>query len=281
MVHIRTIARRMPARCLWNFAVATMAAALLVLGVNAQTSATDGTTPASLASGAAPGAQGLSDFERINIFNGNLAANFSILNVGGRGRAGYAITLSIEQRWRSVNGSFDPFHDGNLIYYSAAEANWWTGLKPGYSPGVVQARTVSSEPWPCDPHVYSGTFYASALTRLTFTSPDGSDHELVDSQTNGAPHVFGVCGFTTYSRGTVFVSNDGSGTTFIADQAIVEDNTTFGIGGVTGVLIFSDGTRYRVEGGLVKSIRDRNGNQVVLTYGTNPQDAITQVAWRP
>src|SRR5262249_6138268 len=110
---------------------------------------------------------------------------------------------------------------------------------------------------------------------LTFTSPDGSDHELVDVQTNGSPHVFGVCGNANYSRGTVFASNDGSGTIFVADSAIVENNTYYGIFPVYGNLIFADGTRYRVDEGLVTSIRDRNGNQVLLTYGTNPQDPIT------
>jgi RHS repeat-associated protein len=265
----------MSGKYLWKFAAATMTAALLISGANAQTSATDGTTPASMAPGAGPGTQSLSDFEHINIFNGNLAADFSILHVGGRGKAGYEITLSLERHWRSVNGSYDPFHDGNLIYYSGAESGWWTGLVPGYSPGVVQSRTVADEVWPCDPSVYGGTFYAKTLTRLTFTSPDGSDHELVDVQTNGSPHIFGVCGSANYSRGTVFASNDGSGTIFVADSAIVENNTTYGIYPVTGNLIFADGTRYRVDAGLVTSIRDRNGNQVVLTYGTTPQDPIT------
>jgi RHS repeat-associated protein len=39
--------------------------------------------------------------------------------------------------------------------------------------------------------------------------------------------------------------------------------------------MFADGTRYRVDNGLVTSIRDRNGNVLTFTYGTDPTNAIT------
>ncbi len=220
--------------------------------VQGQTSATDGTTPATLAPGAPAGSYSLSDFEHINLFNGNLSASFRLLQVTGRGNAQYNMTLPIQQRWRAVNGAIDPFQDGNLIYFSAADSNWWDGIKPGYGPGVVQARTVGDQPGNCNPQLYSGQFNSVVLTRITFTSPDGSEHELVDTSTNGAVHIFGICGDQTFSRGKVFVSKDGSsGLTFIADQNITEDNRTFGIFTPSGVLKFADGTQYRVDGGLV------------------------------
>lgn len=247
----------------------------LLGSVQAQTSATDGTTPAALAPGAPAGAYSLSDFEHINLFNGNLSASFPLVKVGGRGNAKYNMMLPIEQHWRALNGSVDPFHDGNLIYFSVAESNWWDGIKPGYGPGVVQARTVGDQAGNCNPQLYSGQFNAVVITRITFTSPDGSEYELVDAQTNGAPHIFGICGDQTFSRGKVFVARDGSGLTFIADQNMVEDNRTFGIGTPSGVLKFADGTQFRVDGGLVTSLRDRNGNKLSFTYGTDPQNALT------
>jgi len=44
----------------------------LVCGVRAETSSTDGTTPLVLTAGAPTGSYPLSDFDNINIFNGNL-----------------------------------------------------------------------------------------------------------------------------------------------------------------------------------------------------------------
>ena len=250
--------------------------ALAGTSVQGQTSATDGTTPATLAPGAPAGSYSLSDFEHINLFNGNLSAAFKLVQVTGRGNAQYNMTLPIQQRWRALNGAIDPFNDGNLIYFSQPESNWWDGIRPGYGPGVVQSRTVGAEPGNCNPQLYSGVFYPAVITRITFTSPNGSEHELVDEQTNGAVHHFGICGDQTFSRGKVFVSRDGtSGLTFVADQNITEDNRTFGMGTPSGVLKFPDGTQYRVDGGLVSSIRDRNGNKLTFTYGTNPQDPLT------
>ncbi len=171
------------------------------------------------------------------------------------------MTLPIEQHWRTVNGAFADSL-GNIWNYSYAEANWWDGLKPGYSPGVLQSRTAASDPGNCDPTIYGGEFNGKVLTRLTFTSPDATEYELVDALTNGAPHFFGQCGSQTFSRGRVFVSHDGADLTFIADQPVTENNTTWGIGVVSGVLMFPDGSQYRVDGGLVTSIRDRNGSTV-------------------
>jgi len=242
----------------------------------AQTSATDGTTSAAVAPGAPAGAYGLSEFEHINLYNGNLNASFKLVHVGGRGSAAYTMTLPIEQHWKAVNGSYDPLHDGNIVYYSGADSHWWEVLKPGYSPGVVQRRTVAGQPGNCNPEQFGGGgFNSEVLTRITFTAPDGSENELVDSQTNGSPHGFGICGFQTFSRGNNFIAKDGSATTFISDQPIEENNINYGADVVTGVLLFADGTRYRIDDGLVSWIRDRNGNKLTFGYGTNPADPIT------
>lgn len=115
------------------------------LEIAAQTSATDGKTPTGLAPGTPAGSYSLSGFDNVNLFNGNLNFSLPLINVRGRGGAAYTATLPIEQRWRTVSGSFD-LGGGNFVYYSNPESNWWTGLKPGYGPGVVQARSVADGP---------------------------------------------------------------------------------------------------------------------------------------
>ena len=73
--------------------------ALLSFGVSAQTSNTDGATPAGLSPGAPAGSYSLTGFENVNLYNGNLNVSLPLLSVGGRGSAGYTVTLSIEQKW--------------------------------------------------------------------------------------------------------------------------------------------------------------------------------------
>ena len=200
-------------------AVILIFVALVASSSGQQTTALDGTTPPSLAPGTPTGSYDLSDFEHLNLFNGNLNVSLKLLNVSGRGGAGYTVTLPIESHWHAVNSVSDPLHDGNLVYSSWADTTWWdfNGTKPGYGPGVVQRRTAATQPGNCNPELYGGgQFNSAVLTRITFTAPDGSEHELVDAQTGGAVHIFGICGSESFSRGKVFTSNDGAAMTFIA-----------------------------------------------------------------
>ena len=72
----------------------------------------------------------------------------------------------------------------------------------------------------------------------------------------------------TASRGKVFVSKDGSGVTFISDVDVL-DAYGFAIDEIypSGYLLLKDGTRYRIDGGSVSSIKDRNGNKVTFSGG--------------
>src|SRR4030095_15400119 len=69
---------------------------------NAQASVTDSSTPLGLAPGAPAGSYALSAVDNINYFNGNLNFRLPLVSVGGRGDAGYTMTLPIDQRWRVV-----------------------------------------------------------------------------------------------------------------------------------------------------------------------------------
>src|SRR6266498_4485560 len=78
--------------------VALFAALAIVAG--AQTSPTDGSTPLGIAPGAPAGSFALSDFENVNLYNGNLNFQLPLLRVGGRGGAGYTMTLKLDSKDR-------------------------------------------------------------------------------------------------------------------------------------------------------------------------------------
>ena len=74
-----------------SFAGIFIVLALLSFGVSAQTSNTDGATPAGLSPGAPAGSYSLTGFENVNLYNGNLNVSLPLLAVGGRGSAGYTV----------------------------------------------------------------------------------------------------------------------------------------------------------------------------------------------
>jgi hypothetical protein len=279
---------------------------LLASGVAAQTgtigSANDGMTPSASAPGSPPGSYALSDFEVINPYNGHVSLAFPLLKVGGRGAAGYTMTLPIDQTWTArqftiayqcMNGSCP----GPETYYDAT-LNWWTGLRPGFTAGVVQGRRVggfdtqgcnqTAELWGIGHRYLPNTVCGgnniniigtiNTLTRLTFVGPDNSEIELRDQATDGQP-ISGACNSQTpgFNRGRTFVSADGSGLTFVSDADILDIDCSgaYPVGltansnvfSVSGYLHFSTGTIYRIDGGKVSWIRDPDGNQT--TFGDN------------
>src|SRR5688572_19763162 len=127
-----------------------------------QSTATDGYTPSALTPGAPAGSYALSDFENINFYNGSFNFHLPLRQVQGRGGAGYTMMLPLEQHWR-----VEHWFGANIPLY-----NWWIGIKPGYGPGVLQARQVSE--------MCTGTLgeIRQSLTKLTFTATDGTEYEL-------------------------------------------------------------------------------------------------------
>ncbi|MFY9619573.1 MAG: RHS repeat-associated core domain-containing protein [Pyrinomonadaceae bacterium] len=247
---------------------------IAVLGVNVMAqnnSNTDGATPMSLTPGSPAGSYALSGFDNINLFNGNLNFHLPLLSVNGRGDARMQITLPIEKRWRVgsfVAPIFAP-NAGDTIYW--AESNWWSGLKPGYGPGVLHGR-VSYMPAPfCDFSNQTSGSGGRILTRLTFTTPDGTEYELRDQATGGKPIDHNSpCVQWGASRGQIFTSADGTAATFISDTTIYDNawaqGEDYSVFYPTGFLVLRNGTRYRIENGLVKWMRDRNGNKLTFAY---------------
>ena len=244
---------------------------LLVGSASAQTShATDGTTPLGLTPGSPSGSYALNGFDNINLFNGNSNITLPMLHVGGRGGAQMTMMLALNTKhWHMEAYTLD----GSTYYH--AQPNWWATLNPGYGPGVLLGRSTGDGTHRCrrnvSPYDYYN-IYLRTLTRLTFIAPDGTEYELRDQSTSGQPLSWVACNnnFVGASRGRVFTSADGTSMTFISDAAIYDSTDPGldmgGVFGASGYLLMHDGTRYRLDGGLVTWIRDRNGNKLSFTY---------------
>ena len=105
-------------------------------------SVTDGSTPLGLSPGMPAGSYALSDFDAVNLYNGNLGFRLPLLSIGGRGSTGYAMTLRLEQKW-VVDKEVTP---GEPTMYTP-NPNWWTidGFKPNYSVGRLETRQGGSK----------------------------------------------------------------------------------------------------------------------------------------
>jgi RHS repeat-associated protein len=257
------------------------------------TSLTDATTPPAIQAGQPVGSYVLSGFETVNLYSGHLNFTLPLLKVIGRGTAGFTMKLPIERTWIIEN-----HQNGNQPVYVAFStpgpdgALWGTGFKvKRYTPGRVLARTVADtangtfdfKAKGCNVVTSTATqvFYTGqTLTRLTFVESDGTEHQLVDTATNGTPANGppGNCNATpdqTSSRGTTFVSTDSTAMTFIADLPVWDQNYVYSLAhktpyAVSGWLEFPDGTKYRIgSGGEVDSVQDRNGNYTTICYPTS------------
>jgi hypothetical protein len=243
----------------------------LAQGATAQTS-TAGKTPLGLAPGAPEGSYSLSGFDQINFYNGSLNFALPLMHIGGRGAAGYTMMFRPSQpKWQVQHVITQQCNqEGCWVtgehYYPTT--NWWV-IEPGYSPGVLVGRKAGegqAHPSGCP----IGTdFWGSALTRISFTAADGTEYELRDQRLGGQPQIWEgtSCNSQGALRGRVFVSGDGTSMTFISDADIYDswfrNPQTFY---PSGYLLFSDGTRYRIDEGKVSWIRDTNGNKVTFTY---------------
>jgi RHS repeat-associated protein len=222
--------------------------ALMTTASRAQTSATDGATPAGLKPGAPAGSYSLSGFDNVNLYSGNLNFQMPLLGIGGRGGAGMTVTLKIDsEHWRVEKDS-----SGGTTSYDVTP-NTWEGIHPGYGPGVLQGRracAIMAQTNRC----------GSSLTRLTFTTSDGTEYELRDQLYSGQPRGAGT------ALGTVFVSADGAAATFISDATIYNPSAGPDLIYPSGYLMLADGTRYRIDYGVVTWLRDHNGNKLSFTY---------------
>jgi RHS repeat-associated protein len=246
-------------------------------GRSQTTTPADGSTPLGLSPGAPAGSYSLSGFEHINPFNGNLNFYLPLASITGRGGAQGAVMQSIdEKRWNVkhqvvYNSQLQEFED----VYTPHPVFWSIG--PGYSPGILIGRQSGGGGITyCSGH--SLPAFSQTLTRLTFTAADGTEYELRDQQTSGQPLTIpNPCSFVAPTRGTVFVTADGSAATFISDSVISDKVSANGAGRIypSGYLMLRDGTKFRIDGGNVTWMRDRNGNKLSFTYSSGRITTIT------
>jgi len=255
--------------------------AFLISGwsVEAQTSKpTDGSTPLALQAGRPSGSFSLSGFDNINPYNGSLNFSLPLLSIVGRGGASHTIMLPIERHFM-VERYVDPWGGIWLSPIDGREEE----IKPNYGPGVMAIRyggrpaTACPTPTPEEGGGEGGAplYYGGTVTRLSFTAPDGTEMELRDVQTGGQTHSNSNYNCDTnpsYNRGKVFVSVDGSAATFISDNDVYDQVMVIDMPeqyAIYGYLMLRDGTRYRIDNGLVTWIRDRNGNKISFQYDTS------------
>lgn len=243
----------------------------------------DGFTPAGLQPGSPAGSFRLGGMDTVNPYNGHLNFSLPLLQVGGRTSAGYTIQQLIASKWTVTYSVTHDDHGGSFEYFEPTNGGWGY-LGAGYSPGILVGRQSNANTRIC----YNQTndplpFPVTSLTRLTFTWPDGTETELRDQQLGGQPAAVPDCPSGGANRGKIFTSSDGRSATFISDDDIID---TFVVQqspvefGASGYLRLRDGTVYRMDGGQVAWIRDRNGNKLTFGYGTYGVSSITDSVGR-
>lgn len=232
------------------------------------------TTPSAIEPGSPASSYPLSGFEHYSPYTGKISFAFPLHHVGGRGTAAYDMTLNLQSLWAAEGLLNRPPHASQSTEYWS----WWNGPGPGYGAGLLMGRRGNAF-GPCG--TYPSEIQYSTAT-LTFTSPDGTEMEMRDTNTDGAPYTLpNYCtpsGNQTWDagRGTVFASRDGTSATFVSDTRIL-DGISAGAPTFTasGYLMFRDGTTYRIDNGNVTWLHDRNGNQISFTY--NVQNEVTGI----
>ena len=245
------------------------------------TNVLDGFTPAGLQAGSPTGSFPLSGFDVVNPYNGNLSLSLPLLKAGGRGSAGYTLRQPITTQWTVTYSRVDNGMGGVYEFYEPTRN---AGPQPRwYSAGTMVGRMAQDEinSWICYGYYDPVYIPAKTLTRLTFVGPDGTSYEFRDQLLQGAPASVPSCATSSANRGKVFTTWDGQSATFISDDDIYDSIVVQGspqMFGPSGYLKWRDGTVYRMDGGEVSWIRDRNGNKLTFTYGgtiNSPQTVIT------
>ncbi len=271
----------------------------------AANSVLSGPTPPALAPSTPANVYTLSGFDSVDSYSGRLSVALPLHQIGGRGEAGYTMTLGVSNpAWTIENYAVvtQQGEGGDYLYAynSAASADWWHPLRPLYSPGyVVKKRSFTALKY-CA--TAESSFYTRTMTHMVFLRPDGSEMPLYSVYSPGVIED-SDCSFDhVLDRGTVFRSEDGSGTWFHYDasactpalgETSVFDHNEASLGltdvedpGVCGTLYFPNGIRYLIDRARVVKIIDRHGNLDSLTYDgmlltsvTDPIGRVTTVSY--
>jgi RHS repeat-associated protein len=218
-------------------------------------------TASGIAPGSPAGSYALSGFDTVNLFDGHVNVQIPVLTIGGRGEAGYTMTLPVPASFYSVAYNPGPVNYGWFLTPT------WTPNGP-LTPGYLELRAnVSVGSCGSGPGEGQNTDMI-----LVFSDQNGTEHTLIDTVNYGAPYQgVGCSGGPTPNRGSQFIATDGSNIVFTSNGAVADVSTVIGgsayfAGAQNGQLYFPDGRAYEVQGGFITAIRDRNGNLVTLNY---------------
>lgn len=260
------------------------------------------------------------DFERIDIFTGQLRLNFLLHTVTGRGASDVPIVLRSKGRWAPYlqleNADYDPSVQIMYLHHGFGDEEQVTTSGPyGTIRYVGGMMSVRLETIPTGSIVGAFPFQGGCngcstnpgsppalqfkngvtLTTLSYTAPDGTIYEFRDSLTGGKPlQPLGTCGAAGPSRGSEFISADGSGAIFISDAEIKDPGFHTGLNvyaeqgytwnevlqfteprpALNGYVKFRDGTVARIENWRTVWLRDSNGNKTTFHYDPNIKTGV-------
>ncbi|HEY8185434.1 MAG TPA: RHS repeat-associated core domain-containing protein [Pyrinomonadaceae bacterium] len=227
--------------------------------------------------------------ETVNLANGNFSLSIPLATVGGRGSVSYTIALSYNSKvWSAQRDREAVFLENGALgsplnHYSAMYEKEFNDYDPGVTKlgggwTIRVAPGIKGKVFGIDPMPVSGCHnltddikdcgFRYALTKMWLSLPDGSQVELRDSLTQGAPalttHIQdGYHLLIDRERGRVWRSTDGSNVIFIRDanDPIWPDLENFT---PSGWVYLADGSRMRMDLGMGSKLIDRNGNFITL-----------------
>ncbi len=260
-----------------------------------------GTPPQHAAGVSSLGSYISADLGTINLSNGALNIKLPLGSVGGRG---FSLPLALNYSSKVWSASRESNFADQTGYHPVAYAKYadienlidiYSRVAPGWTIGAAPTLVVRGNGINDNPATTCSGDFKFGLTKLTVILPDKGEIQLRDDMTDGAPLTALLdpstnCTVRDGNRGQRWHASDGSGTVFISDTAngIVR-------GDLNGVLILSNGTRYRFASlynpppgspaldlmGIVKilaratSITDHNGNLISITYPTGNEVRYT------
>lgn len=228
---------------------------------------TDGLTPPGVAPGAPAGSYTLSEFENINLYNGQVSFTLPI-GQKGRGGANASLPIKINRPSWQVKHEIQTI-TGQNFHVLSADGDWWnnTYQRPMLAGGMMYGRYVNTGNKDCSGQIA----YDFTNTFLTFVAPDGTEYQFADKYQGGLRRSISCSDWGNNSRGNIFHSMDGSGATFVSqfdgnpyllgDQSMPDDAYRSETFNVSGYVVLKDGTRYDITNSKVVKMRDRNGNE--------------------
>ncbi|MBK7706304.1 MAG: RHS repeat-associated core domain-containing protein [Acidobacteria bacterium] len=214
----------------------------------------------------------ISEYEKIGLSNGSFSFNIPLAALGGRG-VGNGFSYNVETKWRR-DEVIAGYTGANPIIQERIDPDPYAlrGVFPSLG-GYLVANTKAVDTEDIGLCSNETTIRAARKEfRMNFTGFGGSSFSFISTQNDGEDIYFSghSCSIQYQSIGTVFIATDGSGTKFIADSNILVSDDPAGEGNgpniyPSGDLKLPNGTTYRVDGGLVSAIIDRNGNRTTLT----------------